>query len=224
MKEKKKVKGMKRVQFFRDKVKEFYSKNKRKFFWRTENLSPYQVLLIELFLKLTRAETVNTRLVNFIHEYDSNHKLLKEEKEVLFSRIKGAGLGNQRTRALERIAEFIEEKHNGRLPSNLNELMKIPYVGLYTANAVLCFGFNRRASILDVNASRIISRFFSIDNTRDLRDNEELQQKAKELLPRKNFKEYNWGLLDLGALVCKPRPSCEKCPLRRKCNYYSKQV
>ena len=206
-------------QYFRDKVKKFYYENKRHFFWRNGSLLPYQIMIVELFLKKTKAETVNKIIFDFIKKYDNNKKILDESEKNILKQISSIGLGNQRTRALKRISEHIHNNFNDELPGDLDKLMKIPYVGLYTANATMCFGFNKISPVLDVNTSRIISRFFSIDNDKDIRDNKDMHDKAKKLLPRKNFKEYNWGLLDLSAIKCKPNPKCIKCPLKRKCDY-----
>jgi len=118
---------------------------------------------------------------------------------------------------------YVTENYGGKIPIDLSKIASIPHVGLYISSATACFGFNQRVPILDVNISRIISRVFSINGKRDLRDNKALQAKAQELVPRQGFKEYNWGLLDLGALVCKPRPLCKRCPLKSKCDYYLKE-
>ncbi|MBI5150360.1 MAG: hypothetical protein HZA28_06285 [Candidatus Omnitrophica bacterium] len=213
---------MNKNQYFRDRIKKFYDNNQRDFFWRREKLSPFQVLITELFLKKTRAETVDQRIEPFVKRYNTAGKLCKEQRGRILRKISPLGLGNQRTTALKKIAGFVHENFEGRIPNRLPEIEGIPHVGLYIANATFCFGFNKRVPILDVNSSRIISRFFDIDARKDLRDNKALQLKAGELLPRKSFKEYNWGLLDLGALVCKTRPLCGKCPLRKGCGYCSR--
>ena len=210
--------------YFRKKILDFYRQNKRDFFWRMEDLEPFQVMMIELFLKKTKAETVDKYMYSFIKEYNSNIKLHRANDSEIFNKISMLGLGKQRTRGLKEISNYIHENFNDNLPDEIESLLEIPHIGLYVTNATMCFGLNKRAPILDVNTSRIISRYFHIDNIKDLRDNKEMQDKVKELLPRKNFKEYNWGLLDLGALVCKTKPSCGKCPLAKKCAFYQNSV
>ena len=205
-------------QYFRDKVRQYYGLNKRDFYWRRTRLSPFQVMITELFLKKTRAETVDKFMLDFVTRYDTSKKLLKASEKEILKQVSTLGLGNQRTRALVQISRHVHEYHAGELPCDLKEIMEIPHVGLYIANATMCFGFNKRYPILDVNTSRVISRFFSMENKKDLRDDRDLQAKAGELLPREGFKEYNWGLLDLSAGVCRSRPSCTQCPLRRKCD------
>lgn len=209
-------------QYFRDKVRKYYASNGRKFFWRQNRLTPFQVMITELFLKKTRAENVDKHVYGFLKEFPTNEKLLCCNERVLFRKVRRLGLGRQRTTALKKISSYMKEYSGGHLPSTIDEISKIPHIGLYTANATMCFGFNKRFPILDVNTSRIISRFFSIRNNLDLRDNAELQDKAKKLLPRNDFKEYNWGLLDLGAMICKSKPLCPECPLKNYCKYYNR--
>ena len=206
-------------QYFRNKIRKYYISNGRDFFWRHKKLTPFQVMLTELFLKKTRAETVEKHVFNFLKEFPSSEKILQCKNSVLLKKVLPLGLGRQRITALKKATLYLKNYLRNRLSSNIKEISKIPYIGLYTANAIICFGFNKRSPILDVNASRIISRFFSIRNDLDLRDNVELQDKARKLLPRNGFKEYNWGLLDIGAMICKTRPFCFKCSLQRRCQY-----
>jgi len=211
---------MKSEQYFRHKVKDYYKLNGRKFFWRQKKLTPFQVMITEFFLKKTKAETVEKYIFKFLKEFPNSRRILQCKNSILLKKVQPLGLGQQRTRALKKATSYLKNHLGNRFPSNIEDISKIPYVGLYTANATMCFGFNKRSPILDVNISRIISRYFSIRNNIDLRDNAKLQDKARELLPRYGFKEYNWGLLDLGAAICKSKPLCYKCTLMAKCSYY----
>lgn len=213
---------MNKDRYFRYWILRYYEENKRDFFWRRLPLSPFQIMITELFLKKTKAETVDKRMLGFVKKYNTNRKLFKASKKEISSKIAPLGLGEQRTRGLIAISKYLHDNYNDKLPDKIDEIIKIPHIGMYTANAVMCFGYNKRSPILDVNISRIISRYYLIKNDRDLRDNYKLQEKAKVLVPRANFKEYIWGLLDLGALVCRPRPLCGRCPLKMKCSYHLK--
>ncbi len=205
-------------QYFRNKIICFYNRNGRNFYWREKKLTPFQILILELLLKKTKAQTVEKIITGFIRKYPSNKKLYNSKKMNLYNDIKKLGLGNQRVEGLIRISKYIKEQFNHKLPCDEIKLLNIPHIGLYIANATMCFGFNQRFSILDVNTSRVISRFFSIDNTKDIRDNNKLHIKAQKLLPRKYFKEYNWGLLDFGAIVCSTKPLCNECLINKRCN------
>ena len=205
--------------YFRNQIRKYYYANKRCFYWRENQLNPFQVLVTELFLKKTKAETVDRYGWLIIKKYSSSKKILNASDEDIFKNISLLGLGNQRTRALKIISSYVESNFDGKVPGEPQALINIPHVGSYIANATACFAFNKRVPVIDVNSSRIISRYFSLSNDKDVRNNIPLHVKAKELLPRGNYKEYNWGLLDLGAMVCKTGPLCSQCLLRKRCYY-----
>ena len=100
-------------------------------------------------------------------------------------------------------------------------LLKFPvermkHIGSYTYNAILCFCFGFRKPIVDINIARIITRYHRIDMPKDLRQ-QWIWDLAEELLPKQNFIEYNYGMLDIGALYCRNNSKCEKCPLEISC-------
>ena len=53
------------------------------------------------------------------------------------------------------------EEHDGRIPSEPEELIKLPGIGPYTAGAVACFAYERDAAFLDTNMHRLLHRYFS---------------------------------------------------------------
>jgi A/G-specific adenine glycosylase len=117
-----------------------------------------------------------------------------------------AGLGyNRRALHLHWTAQVVVDRHAGRLPDSLAGLLAMPGVGRYTAHAVLCFAFERDVGVLDSNAARVLSRSVA---RRPL-----TQAEADELVPAGRGWQWNQALLDLGALVCRPRPRCGECPL-----------
>ncbi len=213
---------MKLKQFFRIRIKSYYKNYGRDFFWRRCQLTPYQIMLVELFLQKTKAENAEKTIRKFIKNNPTNKILLKKSRKQIFIEISMLGLGNQRTRTLTRISTYLYNKCNNRFPSSMEQIRSIPGLGIYTTNAIMCFAFGKNLSILDVNTSRIIARFFGLDNSKDLRRNLKLQWKAESIIPKKNIREYNWGLLDLGSKICKPQPLCNKCPLRNKCGFFKK--
>ena len=126
------------------------------------------------------------------------------------------GLQKQRRNALKQIAEIILSEYSGNIPSNEKMLLSLPHIGQYSTNAILCFNYGIRKPIVDVNVARVITRFFGIPMPKDIR-NEKLWELAEKLLPEKDFINYNYGLLDLGGLICKKSPLCNSCFLDNIC-------
>jgi A/G-specific adenine glycosylase len=71
------------------------------------------------------------------------------------------GLGYyRRARNLHLAVQQIMERHQGVFPDTFEEVAALPGVGRYTAGAVLCFAFGKRAPILDTNVQRVLERIF----------------------------------------------------------------
>jgi len=77
---------------------------------------------------------------------------------------------------------------------------------------------------MDVNMARVLERFFGPRKLADIRYDPYLQKLARDILPRKGAKEFNWAVLDFAALVCRTRqPLCPTCTLRTRCLFFRKQ-
>jgi A/G-specific adenine glycosylase len=71
-----------------------------------------------------------------------------------------------------------------------------------------------------VNVARIVARLFGISPARgELRKNAQVLRYATWLVDGPHPRRLNWALLDLGALVCRPKPRCQACPLQQRCEY-----
>jgi A/G-specific adenine glycosylase len=171
--------------------------------WRRTR-DPWAVLVSELMLQQTQAPRVMPKYETFLARFpDPASCAAAPAADTL--RL-WAGLGyNRRALNLHRAAQAIVDRHGGRLPDTLAELLALPGVGPYTARAVLCFSFERDVGVLDSNTARVLARSVA---RRPL-----TQAEADELVPAGKGWQWNQSLLDLGALVCRPRPRCEGCPL-----------
>ena len=125
------------------------------------------------------------------------------------------GLGYpRRARNLQAAARVIVEQHDGLTPSTLDELLALPGVGPYTARAVLAFAFEEDAAVVDTNIARVLARFHG--RTLKARDAQKL---ADDWVPQGEAWLWNQALMDLGATICRPQPTCDECPLSEKCSW-----
>lgn len=199
----------------------------RYFPWRREGTSPFAFLVTEMLLRQTRAAGVARLWQDFVRDYPSAHILAEVDKNEIRERVVILGFGEQRSVALTEAAKWIVEHHDGVVPENLDDLLRIPHIGHYSARAVLCFAFNRRIEIVDINVLRFFARYHGLVVKQDIRRAPEIWLLARAALPRSraNAKAHNYGLLDFTAEVCKPgRPRCEICPLARSCVLGSQEV
>ncbi|GAD52053.1 A/G-specific adenine glycosylase [Halarchaeum acidiphilum MH1-52-1] len=104
------------------------------------------------------------------------------------------------------------------LPRDPDELMELPGVGPYVANATVCFACGEALPVLDRNVKRIYGRVFGARWPDTPSDQEAF---AHDLLPEDEARTYNLALLDFGAAVCTGDPRCEICFAPEYCTYYA---
>lgn len=210
------------IEFFYKNLLKWGKQNFRNFEWR-KNISPYKVLVSELMLQRTTATQVEIVLPSFLKEYPDTKKLALSDNEKLTEIIKPLGLYQRRVKVFQNIAKQIEEDYNGKIPQNYDDLIGLFGVGIYIANTILCFSFNKKAPIVDTNIIRIFQRYFNFKSDKKyIESDKKIWQFAEKLLPETNYQLYNYSLLDFGNLVCKSKnPECDNCILNKKCFYFN---
>jgi A/G-specific adenine glycosylase len=159
--------------------------------------------------------------LQLFEKYPTVDRLAAASVQDLETLLRPLGLFRKRARALRALAvELASRPAVRRVPDDEEGLRKLPYVGRYTANATLCFGYGQRRAIVDANVVRLFSRYFGLPRpTGKVESDERYWSLANAILPPANAAEFNWYLLDLGAMVCKPtNPRCAECPLARTCS------
>ena len=201
----------------------WFDKNGRSFPWREtfERPDPYTILFTEIMLQRTRAEQVIPIYLEFVRKYPTFNELsLASDIDItsLFGRL---GL-KWRAKNVLRLIRQIKEQYHGSIPRELDDLRKLPGVGEYVAAAVACYAFGHRTVAIDSNVVRVVSRLFGISVTIDSgRRDTRLIHAAASLAPQHRPRDFNLALLDISALICKPKPLCEICPLMKYCAFYS---
>jgi A/G-specific adenine glycosylase len=121
---------------------------------------------------------------------------------------------------MHKMAVVIVKKYNGIMPMEKEDLLNLPGVGEYIASALRCFSLNYPEPILDTNTVRIIGRYFGMNTSESSRRDKKFRQIYSTIINLCNPREFNYAMLDLGALICKPKnPRCNECPIQDSCNY-----
>jgi DNA (cytosine-5)-methyltransferase 1 len=191
----------------------WHKDHRRTFPWRAIGLHPWHVLMAEMCLHRTRADQVAPVFEALLRLAPTPDDMVQNAEEAL-AVMRSLGL-RWRAENLVAVARELVDLFDGEVPDDDLGLRMLPGVGDYVAQAVLCFGFGRRAVLLDTNTVRIVSRL----NARDARRRWQLRLDLYQLAGTPGpDAEFNYALLDLGALICGPsRPRCDICPLRRSC-------
>jgi A/G-specific adenine glycosylase len=122
---------------------------------------------------------------------------------------------------MQRTAQAVAER-GGDFPTTVDELLKLPGVGPYTAGAIACFAFEQDVPFIDTNMRRVLHRLFiGVDVPKPTISEKEIIALAEESIPRGDAWNWNQGLIEFGALQCTARkPLCIICPLQSECNAY----
>lgn len=111
------------------------------------------------------------------------------------------------------------------IPDNFNELIKLPNVGPYAAGAYLSLHRGKRAIIPDANMVRILGRIFGFNTHAETRRESFFLELCELITPKKNFREFNYSIIDLGRLICTPQnPLSDRCFLNDICIYFNKDL
>jgi A/G-specific adenine glycosylase len=205
---------------FQNKILIWFDENGRRFQWRLPALSTYEIVISEVLLQRTKAETVSKFYDQFLIKFPNWKSLASANLNDIELFLKPLGLYRQRAKRLQGLALFLEH-NNQYLPSERELLEEIPLMGQYIANAVELLVFKKNKPLLDVNMVRVLERYFGPRKLKDIRYDPYLQALAHEVINHPKSKEINWAILDFAALVCKARsPNCSVCIFKDTCLYY----
>ena len=207
--------GGREIQKARTALIRWGASNAQNFPWRGP-LSFWQGLVAEVLLQRTRAPQVAAIFDELRRRYPSATRFAAASETEITDLIAPLGL-RWRARHLHGLAKCIG-RLRGRLPRDQMELERLPGVGPYAAAAALSLHGDRRAVIIDSNVVRVLSRLVGRPYDGETRREKWLLELADELTPHHDFRCYNYALLDLAILICRPsRPNCEVCPIRSWC-------
>lgn len=204
---------------FQKDLLEWTRENARSFPWRSDEVTPYQILVAEMFLNVTRSDVVADVYPDFLDQFPELADLENASRGDIIDLIRPLGLYEVRADALKTLAEELESTS---VPKTRDALLELPRVGEYVANAVLCMAYGEDVPMLDRNVARIYSRLHGLPI-----DQSNLRQTdwdlAKDLVPEGDARRYNLGLLDFASEVCRADdPRCEDCFASSYCTYYSR--
>lgn len=205
-----------KLRMLRRNLLRWWKDNKRSYPWRNTR-DPYKVLAAEVLLHRTRADQVVPLFSALMDQYPSITTLAQAERADLETLLRSAGL-RWRVGLLLEMAGKLVVKHGGRVPDGRLALQALPGVGPYIAGAVRCFAFGKPDALLDTNTVRIAGRIYNAEVTDASRRSSRFQKMLAPMVDPTHPREFNFALLDLGALVCRPRaPLCPACPVRHQC-------
>ena len=201
-----------------DPVLHWYAGAARDLPWRRPGASPWAVLVSEVMLQQTPVARVLPAYEAWLSRWATPAALAAEPAGEAVRQWGRLGYPRRALR-LHQSAHALVERHDGRVPADLDQLRALPGVGVYTAAAVASFAFGQRHAVVDTNVRRVLARAVEgAEGPAHAGTARELDL-AGALVPE-GARAPRWAVavMELGALVCTARsPRCSSCPLRDRC-------
>jgi A/G-specific adenine glycosylase len=197
----------------------WFGANARDLPWRRAGFGAWGILVSEVMLQQTPVVRVIPRLAEWLERWPDPTALASVPPGEAVRAWSSLGYP-RRALALHACATRIAEEHGGVVPRDVDELLKLPGIGDYTARAVAVFAYGDRHPVVDTNVRRVIARAVDGDGEPAPPSSRRDLGAMSALLPddRTDAAAFDAGMMELGAVVCLARsPRCDSCPIAELC-------
>ena len=177
--------------------------------------NPYQLLIAVILSAQCTDKRVNQITPALFEAFPTPEVLAASTPEVVFEYIRSVSYPNNKAKHLVGMAQVLMKEFQGVVPSDVDELQKLPGVGRKTANVIASVVFDKPAMAVDTHVFRVSNRIGLTTNSKTpLQTERELVKRIPEhLIPI----AHHWLILH-GRYVCLARkPKCESCGLKPWC-------
>ena len=182
---------------------------------------PFQLLIAVILSAQCTDKRINMITPALFEAFPTPEALSASTPEEVFKYIKSVSYPNNKAKHLVGMARCLLEEFGGIVPSDVNELQKLPGVGRKTANVIASVVYNKEAMAVDTHVFRVSNRIGLTNNSKTPLETEKTLVKniPGPLLPI----AHHWLILH-GRYVCTARkPNCLECGIREFCKFYNKQ-
>ncbi|MFA9388713.1 MAG: endonuclease III [Prolixibacteraceae bacterium] len=187
-----------------------------------EYTDPYELLVAVILSAQCTDKRVNQMTPTLFDKYPTAELMAEASFEDVFEYIRSCSYPNNKAKHLVGMAKMLTEEFGGVVPSDIDELQKMPGVGRKTANVIASVVYDKPTMAVDTHVFRISDR---IGLTTDAKNPLQCEQQLMKHIPLDLVpKAHHWLILH-GRYVCKARrPECEKCGLTPWCRYFQGQI
>jgi endonuclease-3 len=176
---------------------------------------PFRVLISTVLSLRTKDETTAAASRKLFKLADNPSDMLKLSEKQIIDAIYPVGFYKTKAKNIRKICETLIEEHDGRVPDDIDVLLKFKGVGRKTANLVVTLGYNKPGICVDTHVHRISNRFGYIKT----KTPDETEMVLRKRLPIGYWIDYNSLLVAFGQHLCRPiSPKCSECPVEEYCD------
>ncbi|NPA52474.1 MAG: endonuclease III [Aquificae bacterium] len=183
--------------------------------------NPYHLLVVTILAAQETDKKVNQISPKFFEKFPTPQALADAPLEEIENQIKNINFYKRKAKLLKDCCKALIEKYGGKIPNDINKLVKLPGVGRKTANVILVNAFDEPAIVVDTHMKRVSKRLGLTEH-----DNPDKIEKDLE----KFFSKENWGyvskaLVLFGRYICTAKnPKCKECKIADICPYEKKNL
>ena len=183
--------------------------------------NPFQLLVAVILSAQCTDVRVNMITPSLLEAYPTPEKLSKATLQEVYEYIKSISYPNNKSKHLTGMAQMLIEKFDGTVPSDVNDLQKLPGVGRKTANVIASIVFDKPAIAVDTHVFRVANRIGLTENSKTpLATEKELTKYIPEAYLSK---AHHWLILH-GRYICVARkPKCAICGISPWCKSAANQ-
>jgi len=176
--------------------------------------SPFRVLISCILSLRTQDATTAKASHRLFAVADSAPAMVRLSAKKIEKLIYPVGFYKTKAKNILDICRTLIDTYGGRVPDEIDELLKLKGVGRKTANLVVTLGYNKPGICVDTHVHRISNRWGYVAT----KTPEKTEFALREKLPRQYWIEYNDLLVSFGQQLCRPiSPLCSQCPVRKYC-------
>lgn len=176
--------------------------------------TPYEILVSTLLSLRTKDEVTALATERLLEKARTPQEMLVLNEGEIENLIRPVGFSPTKAQRLRRVSRILMDRHDGRVPDELDALLALPGVGRKTANLVLSEAYGKDAICVDTHVHRISNRIGLVKT----RSPEATEEALRRVLPRRIWQRYNPLLVAFGQVICRPvSPFCSRCPVQFLC-------
>ncbi|GJM16346.1 MAG: endonuclease III [Thermodesulfobacteriota bacterium] len=176
---------------------------------------PFKVLISTVLSLRTKDETTAQASRRLFKLADNPSDMLKLSEKEIIKAIYPVGFYKTKAKNIRSICDDLITQYDGKVPDDIDELLKFKGVGRKTANLVVTLGYDKPGICVDTHVHRISNRFGYIKT----KTPDETEFVLRDKLPKKYWIDYNNLLVSFGQHLCRPiSPKCSICPVEKYCD------
>ncbi len=183
--------------------------------------NPFELLVEAILAAQESDKKVNAVMKGFFKKYKGPVDIASAPLEELESDLSSINFYRRKAKLLKSCCSALIELFGGKVPSKVEDLIKLPGVGRKTANMIVGGAFGKPAVIVDRHVMRVSQRIGFTTQ----KDPDKIEMELREIVPEDKWTLFSLLLLNHGKTICTAKdPGCGECPVSKECDYYSQSV